>query len=226
MSIQKKRKGSYSTGDFGPHESKRSKYIPTSTSNSLLLAFHLRGGDPMSVTGDAGVLGAVGIGGRLSRQQIPMFVDAVSLVPRDLLILAGNVLRARPGQVISPDLHVIVGELTQLVVIQPHELRLVRRAEMQPGDVVDGQREEIGDQKRPPGGGEDEGNLDVELLESPVNPPANEVAVVIREPGVDAVQPDNVIRGEDRVEQQTHNPGDAVFRQNVHGVVNSEQKFD
>ena len=136
------------------------------------------------------------------------------------LNLAHPLLRRRPGEVIATDLNVIIRKLAQLIVIHAQQLRRLISAQFQAGHEVDGVGEDGGHEEGVGAAGEDVGDLDVEL------------AVVVDEPaaghdaGVDAVEADDGGGCEEGVEDEADDAGDAVFGEDVHGVVDLDPEFD
>lgn len=123
----------------------------------------------------------------LSRQQIRMLIDPMTLMHGNMLVVAkGIVTTRRPSEIIAPDLYIIVCELAQLIIVHADQFGFIRGAQVQAGNQVDGPREKEGDDKGPARGGEDVGDLDVELFISVVDPAAGNDA------GVDAVESDDV----------------------------------
>lgn len=183
----------------------------------------LLGQDGMSIPSDAGVLlpAAALPAGRLPHQHISMLPHAVPLVHGHVRLPAhGLGLGRRPREVIPPNLDVVVGELAELVVVHAEQLGLFGGAEVQPGDVVDGEGEDERHGEGPARGGDDVGELDVELAPVVVDPAALDDA------RVDPVQADDVGRAEEGVGHQAQHAGDAVLGEDVHGVVDVEPVFD
>ena len=91
---------------------------------------------------------------------------------------------------------------------------------MQAGDEVDEVGEEEGNGEGPAGGGEDVGELDVELAVVVVKPAAYYDACVY------AVESDYVGCAEEGVGHKAEHARDSVFSEDVHGVVNAEPVFN
>lgn len=150
-----------------------------------------------------------------------MLIDAVTLMHRDMLILAEGIAATRgPGEIIAADFDVVVGELAELVVVHAVEFGVLGGAQVEPWDAVYGGCEQEGDCEGPAGGGEDVGGLDVELLVFVVDPAACDVA------RADAVEADDVGCAEEGVGEEPEYAGDAVLGEDVHGVVDAEEIFD
>ena len=91
---------------------------------------------------------------------------------------------------------------------------------MQAGDIVD----DVGEDKRHgegvAGGGEDVGDLSVQLAPVVVDPAA------VDDAGVDAVEADDVVCGEKGVGEEAEHAGDAVLGEDVEGIVDADPVFD
>lgn len=124
-----------------------------------------------------------------------------------------------PGEVVSADLDVIVGKLSELVVIHTEELGFLRGTELETWDSVDGVADDAGDNKGVGGAGEDVGELDAELLPVSVEPSSCDLHV-------DTIHADNVISTEDSVKDEADHAGDAVLREHIHSIVNAEVVLD
>ena len=169
----------------------------------------------------AAIAGIMAITRSLAFQHIAMFGDTMSLTHGDMVLIGMRIFDGwSPGQVITADLDVIVGELAQLVVIETEELGFFRSAQVQAGNVVDRVGDDGGHDEGVTGRGDDIGDLDVHLTEVAVHPAA------VDDAGVDAVEADDVVGAEERVEEETEHAGDGVFGEDVEGVVNSEEEFD
>jgi hypothetical protein len=162
-------------------------------------------------------------------QHIAVFRDPMPLVRRHIRI--NTILIAAPSrsprQIIASHLDIIVRELTQLIVIHTQQLRLLGRAQLQAGDVVDDISEDGGHDERVAGAGDDVGELDVELAVVADGPAADAGAGFwVGDACIDAVQAYDVVDAEERVEHQPNDAGEAVLGEDVHGVVDSDPVLD
>lgn len=146
--------------------------------------------------------------------------DAVAVRVRDvgLAALEGAVGR-RPGEVVAADLDVVVRELAELVVVHAEQLGLVRGAQLEAGRLVDGEREDGGDDERVGRAGDDVRELDVELLPSRVEEAARQAVV-------DAVEADDGGGADEGVGEEAEHARDAVLGEDVHGVVDLDPVLD
>ena len=158
---------------------------------------------------------------RLALQHLAVRRNAMPLRHGDIGVV-GILLAAtgRPGEVIAAHLDVVVGELAELVVVHAEQLGLLRGAEVQAGEQVDGVREQGGDGEGVGGGGDDVCDLDVHLAPVVVGEAAGDEA------GVDAVEADDVVGAEEGVEEEADHAADGVLREDVEGVVDAEVVFD
>src|SRR4051812_49260206 len=117
-------------------------------------------------------------------------------------------------------LYVVVGKLAVLVVVHAQQLGLLAGAQVQAGHHVDGLGDEGRHDKRVGGAGDQVGNLDVQLLPVLVEPATRDDA------GADAVEADDVVGGEEGVEDQADHAADAVLSKHVERVVNADQELN
>lgn len=89
---------------------------------------------------------------------------------------------------------------------------------MQARDVVDDQSNDGRHNEGVAGTSEDIGDLDVELL------------VIVIQPAtinhVDSVEADDVVGGEEGVEEETDHACDAVLSEDIHAVIDTDPEFD
>lgn len=128
-------------------------------------------------------------------------------------------LRRSPGKVVTADLDVVVGELSVLVVIHAEKLSLGGSTEVKAGNEVDGLGDESRDDKGIAAAGKDVDNLLVEL-----SPVAVEEATLNAH--VDAIQADDVVGGEESVENKTDDATDGVFGEHIESIINAEVELD
>lgn len=81
---------------------------------------------------------------------------------------------------------------------------------------VDGKSEEGGDDEGVNDAGDDVGDLNVKLFPVVVYPAA------VYDACVDAVQADDIVGGEECVENEANDAGDAVLGEDIEGVVNAD----
>ena len=154
-------------------------------------------------------------------EHITVLSDAMAVGGRDSVFsVDGLALRGGPGEVISSDLNIIVGEFSELVIIHTQEFGLFRSTEMKTWNKVDTVGEYGGHDEGVGGGGNDVGNLDVHLL-----------VILIEEASVDdtsvyTIETDDVGCTEHRVEEETDHTGDTVLSEHVEGVIDFDPKFD
>lgn len=129
-------------------------------------------------------------------------------------------LGRRPGEVIPPHLDIVVGEFAKLVIIHAQEFSLLARAKVQAWDEVDS----VGDEQRhaecPAAGSKDVGDLDVENFPLLTDPAAGDDA------GIHPIKPDDVGRAEECVRQEAKNAGEAVLRQDIHTIIDTNPVLD
>lgn len=172
----------------------------------------------MAVTHDSSVGGSVW---SVAVDHLAVLWDAVSVCGWDVaLSLLGLVLGWGPGEVVSSDLDVIVGEFSELVIIHTQKLSLLRSTELETWDGVDAVGEDGGDDECVCGAGDDVGNLDVELLPVVVEPPT------VDDTGVDTIETDYVVGGEEGVEDETDHTSDTVLSEDIEGIVNANPELD
>lgn len=160
----------------------------------------------------------------------PNTIDDVvvnGLVPLDpqlwhdgMSILLGVPLRRSPGKVVPADLDVVVGELSVLIVIHAEQFGLLVGTELETRNHVDDLGQDRRDDKRVGRGGDDECNLDVELLVVLVQETTRDEA------GVDTVETNDVVGREEAVEEEADNATDVMLGEHVEGVVDAEEEFD
>ena len=184
----------------------------------LLLDRLVAHGVPVS-RGDGSVAVLAGL---LALEHLAVPDNAVALALRDVVafpgLLAGG---GRPGKVVAADLHVVVGELAELVVVHSEELGFLGGAEVEAGDEVDGVCDERADDERVGGAGDDEGDLLVDGSKV-----ASDEATNGGRDFSDALKADNVVGAEECVEEKTDHSSDAVLGEHIHGVVDLDPVLD
>lgn len=162
------------------------------------------------------------LAGLLALEHLAVADNAVAFTLRDVVALPGLLAGGgRPGQVVAADLHVVVGELAELVVIHSEELGFLRGAEVQAWDVVDGVGEDGADDKGVGRAGDDVGDLLVNGGEV-----AGDEAAEVRGDFGGALEADDVVGAEEGVEEETDHAGDAVLGEDIHRIVNPDPVLD
>lgn len=136
-----------------------------------------------------------------------------------VLTIDGLTLGGCPCEVITADLNVIVGKLTELVVIHAQKLSLLGSTELETWDLVDGEREQCADGERVGGDSDDVGDLLVDSRGLASDGTSGKSVV-------DTVKTDNVIGTEDAVEEETPHSSDAVLSEHIEGIVDLDPKLD
>lgn len=154
------------------------------------------------------------------QHHLAVLVDAVAVRAGDLVaLLELGMLVRRPGEVVPPDLDVIVGELAQLVVVHTKQLGLLGGPQLQAWDHVDAVGDEGGHDEGVAAAGDDVGDLDVELFVVVDEPTANPRA------NVDAVEAHDGVRAEKGVEDESDDTGDTMLGEDIHRVVDPDPVF-
>ena len=159
---------------------------------------------------------------RLSiEHHLAMLADTVPRGGRDLVpVLELVLLLRRPGEIVTTDFDVVVGELAELVVVHAEEFGFLRGAQVQTRDHVDGEGDDGGHHEGVRAGGGDVGDLDVHLFPVVDDPAAGGGA------GVDPVQAEDGVVAKQGVEEESDDSCDAVFGEDIHGVVDADPVFD
>lgn len=148
-----------------------------------------------------------------------MFLNAVLGLDDDLAILSRLATVGAPGEKVPADLDVVVGELAVLVVVHAEKLGLLRGAKLEAGDEVDDLGDRGGHDEGVGAGGDDGGDL-----------PAENDEVAIEETalgtGVDTIETDDGIGGEESVEDETDDTADTVLSEDIEGIVNADEELD
>jgi len=178
----------------------------------------------MAVAANASVLPTTGtakLAGLLALEHLAVLRNAMAVPLRDLVLGGGGLILGRgPGEVITADLNVIVGELAKLVVIHTEELSFLRCAKVQTRDEVDSVGEDSADGERVRDASNDVSELDVELLPVVFDPTTGVEA------SVDTVEADDVAGSEDAVGEETDHSSDAVLSEHVKGIVDLDPELD
>lgn len=124
-----------------------------------------------------------------------------------------------PGKEVPADLDVVVRELAVLVVIHTEKLGLLGGTELEAGDEVDDLGDGSGHEEGVGGGGDNGSDL-----------PAENDEVAIEEAtlgtGVDTIETDDSVGGEESVEDETDNATDTVLSEDIEGVVDADEELD
>lgn len=136
-----------------------------------------------------------------------------------VLAIEGLALGGCPGEVVTADLDVIVGELAELVVVHAEQFGFLGCAELEAGNLVDDEGEESADDERVRGNGDDVGNLLVDGSGRAGNGTTLDSVV-------HAVEADDVVGTEDAVEEESNHSSDAVLSEHIEGIVNLDPELD
>lgn len=159
------------------------------------------------------------LAGCLALEHLAVLGDAVAVALRNVVLGRDRIaLSGRPRQVVTTDLNVVVGEFTKLVVVHAEKLSFLGSAKVQTGNLVDGEGDERADDERVCSAGDDVGKLLVQLLPVVLDP-----ATLDR---VDAVETDNILGGENTVEEETDHSSDAVLSEHIEGIINFDPELD
>lgn len=147
-----------------------------------------------------------------------MLLDAVLGLNHLAIRCRVAALRA-PGQEVAADLDVVVRELAVLVVVHSEELSVLRGAQLQAGDEVDNFGNNGRHDKSVGGRGDNDGDL-----------PAQDGVVAVEEATdgarVDAVEANDVLAGEEGVEDEADHAADAVLSKDIERVVDADEELD
>jgi hypothetical protein len=124
-----------------------------------------------------------------------------------------------PGEVVTADLDVIVGEFTELVVVHTEELSLLRCAKLEAGNLVDNESEDGGDDEGVGGDGNDVSNLLVDCGSLTGDGTSGKSVV-------DTVKTDDVVGTEDSVEEKAPHSSDTVLSEHIEGIVDLDPELD
>lgn len=159
---------------------------------------------------------------RLSvEHHLGVLANPVPRSSRDLMAVLELVLfLGRPGKVVTTDFDVVVGEFTELVIVHAEQFGFFGGTQVKTRDGVDDEGDDGGDDERVRAGGNDIGDLDVELFVV-VDDPAT-----IPRAGVDAVEADDRVVCEEGVEDEADDTCDTVFGEDIHRVIDADPVFD
>jgi hypothetical protein len=186
------------------------------------VAFRLLVSNGVTVATDTGVLISltVALAGGLALEHLRVLRDTVAFTLRNLVFGGlGLVASGSPGEVITADLDVVVGEFTELVVIHTQKLGLFGSAKVESGDLVDDPGDGGTDDERVGGDGGDVGDLHVELLPVVLDPSTRNTVV-------DTIETDNVRGSKDAVEEETDHTSNTVLSEHIHSIINTNPELD
>ena len=162
------------------------------------------------------------LAGRLALQHLTVANDAVALALGNVVALLGLLASSGcPGEVITTDLHVVVGEFAKLVVVHAEELSLLRCAEVKTRDVVNAVGNQSADDECVGGARNDVGDLLVDRSEV-----ASEETTARRRDLSAATETDNVVGAEESVEKKTPHASDTVLSEHIHRVIDPDPVLD
>lgn len=146
--------------------------------------------------------------------------DTVSVLGVDVAVGLLNIGCWCPGKIISSDLNVIVGELSELIIVHSEEFGFFCCAELETWDGIDTVSDDCGHNKGVGCAGYNVGDLDVQLLPVAVDEATGDDA------GIDSIQSDNVIGTKERIEDEADHAGETVFCHHVHTIINVNPELD
>jgi len=186
----------------------------------VLLVLSLLVGDTVSVS--LSDLAVAVLTGLLALEHLAVSDDTVALALRDVVALLGLLASSgRPGEVVTADLHVVVGELAELVIVHTEELSLLRCAEVKTRDVVDAVGDQSADDERVGSARDDVGDLLVQRREV-----AAEETTARRRDLRAATETDDVVGAEEGVEKKTPHASDTVLSEHIHRVIDLDPVLD
>jgi hypothetical protein len=136
-----------------------------------------------------------------------------------VLTVHGLALGGCPGKVVTADLHVVVGELAKLVVVHAQEFSFFGGAQLEAGDLVDGEREDGANGEGVGGDGYYVGDLLVDGGGSAGDGAALDTVI-------DTVEADDVVGAENAVEEESDHSSDTVLSEHIERIVNLDPEFD
>ena len=177
----------------------------------------------MPVSGNTSVLRSIvsRVARLLALEHLRVLENAVALALGNRAVVGLVALRVGggPGEVVTADLDVIVGELAELVIVHTQKLSLLGSTEVHTGDLVDDERKDSTDGEGVCGAGGDVGDLLVDSRRSTGDGTSGEAVV-------DAVEADDVVRAEDTVKEETDHSSDTVLSEHIEGIVNADPELD
>lgn len=159
--------------------------------------------------------------GFLTLKHLAVFGDAMA-------ITHGNVMLRRmrfmgcgcPGEVVATDLHVIVCELAQLVIVHAEKLGFFGSSELEAWNLIDDESEDGGDDEGVSGGSADVAELDIELLPIVLDPTTSV------ETSVHTIETNNVACTEYTIGEEAKHAGDPVLGEHIERIINLDPEFD
>lgn len=140
-------------------------------------------------------------------------------VEGNTVLLARLETRSSPVVECASDLHEILNKLADVGLVHSDDLVLVRSSEAQTRNEIQCLADEGRDDEDIGAACTDVGKLDVELLVVALHETAGNGRV-------DFVEGDDVVGSEDSVEEEPNNACDAVFTEQIEGVVDTNPMFD
>ncbi|KAH0194437.1 ammonium transporter, partial [Aureobasidium melanogenum] len=195
--------------------------LVTHLSHCALFTFRLFVSDGVTVTTDTGVLVSltVALARSLALKHLRVLRDAVAVTLGNLvfgglrLVASGS-----PGEVVTTDLNVVVGEFTELVIIHTEKFGLLRSTKVESRDLVDDESDCSTDDERVCGDGGDVSDLHVHLLPVVLNPSTIDV--------VNTVKTNDVRGSENAVEEETNHASNTVLSEHIHSIINTNPELD
>lgn len=136
-----------------------------------------------------------------------------------LAVLSRLVALGAPSKEVTANLNVVVGELAVLVIVHTQELGLLGSAELEARDEVDCLSNESRDDKGICAGGDNGSDLPAHDNVVSVKETANERAV-------HTVEANDLVGGEEAVEDEADNATDVMLSEDVEGIVDADEELD
>lgn len=158
----------------------------------------------------------------LALEHLAVADDAVALALGDVVAILGLLAGGGcPGEVVAADLHVVVGEFAELVIVHTEKLSLFGCAKVETRDKVDGVRNQGTHNESVCSARNDVSNLLVNRSEV-----ASEETTAGRCDLSAATETDDVVSAEEGVEKKTDHASDAVLSEHIHRVIDSDPVLD
>lgn len=171
---------------------------------------------------DLGVAAVAALTGLLALEHLAVADNAVALALGNVVAILGLLASGGcPGEVITANLHVVVGELAELVVVHTEKLSLLRSAEVKTRNKVYAVRNQGTHDKCVGGARNDVSNLLVDRSEV-----ASKETTEVRCDLSVATKTNNVVGTEEGVEKQADHSSDAVLSEHIHRVIDPDPVLD
>lgn len=188
----------------------------------VLLVLSLLVSDTVSVSLSDLAVAVTALARLLALKHLAVADNAVALALRDVVaILRLLASGGCPGEVVAADLHVIVGEFTELVIVHAEKLSLLRRAKVKTRDEVDGVSNQGAHDECIGGARDDVSNLLVnggEVAGEETTAGSGDLSA--------AAETNDVVSAEEGVEEQADHASDAVLSEHIHRVIDFDPVLD